>query len=137
MTEFELQQLEYMEIERVQGLLGLIQGQADLIANDATMMSTLLFGYLVVAYFAGAHLTKIQSLIFSALYLTAFLAGMFSATNSALVAVGFQDRFVEVSGLTETPTLTPLFVLLATILNLSMLLASLYFMWSVRHPKTE
>jgi hypothetical protein len=137
MTEFELQQLEYMEIERVQGLLGLIQGQADLIANDATMMSTLLFGYLVVAYFAGAHPTKIQSLIFSALYLTAFLAGMFSATNSALVAVGFQDRFVEVSGLTETPTLTPLFVLLATILNLSMLLASLYFMWSVRHPKTE
>jgi hypothetical protein len=137
MSEFELLQLEYMQIDRTQGLIGLIQTQADLIANDATMMSTLLFGYLVVAYFVGRSLTKPQSLIFNTLYVAAFLATCFSATNSALVAVGLQNRYVEVSGLAETPTLTPMFVLLGVTLNLCMLLASLYFMWSVRHPKTE
>ena len=115
----------------------MIQAQADLIANDATMMSTLLFGYLVVAYFVGTHLTKPQSFIFSSLYVAAFLANTFSATSSALVAVGPQVRYVEVSGNIETPTLTPMFVLLGVTLNLCMLLASLYFMWSVRHPKTE
>jgi hypothetical protein len=41
MSEFELLQLEYMEYERQQGLISLIQSQADLISNDATMMSTL------------------------------------------------------------------------------------------------
>ena len=137
MSEFELLQLEYMEYDRQQGLIGLIQSQAELISNDATMMSTLLFGYLVVAYFVGGHLTKPQSIIFSSLYVAGFLASTFSVTNSALVAVGLQARFVEVSGATETPTLTPMFVLLGVTLNMSMLLASLYFMWSVRHPKTE
>ena len=137
MSEFELLQLEYMEYGRQQGLIGLIQSQADLISNDATMMSTLLFGYLVVAYFVGTHLTKAQSLIFSALYVAVFLANTFSATNSALVAVGLQAHYVEVSGNSETPTLTPMFVLLGVTLNLSMLLTSLYFMWSVRRPKTD
>ncbi|MEH6570670.1 MAG: hypothetical protein V7709_16440 [Halioglobus sp.] len=137
MTEFELQQLDYMETERIQGLLGLIQSQAELIANDATMMSTLLFGYLVVAYFVGGHLTKVQAAIFSTLYVAAFLANSFSATNSALVAVGFQARYVELSGATGSPSLTPIFMFLGAMLNLSMLLGSLYFMWSVRHPKTE
>jgi hypothetical protein len=100
-------------------------------------MSTLLFGYLVVAYFVGTHLTKAQSLIFSALYVAAFLANTFSATNSAFVAVGLQARYVEVSGSSETPTLTPVFVLLGVMLNVSMLLASLYFMWSVRRSRPE
>jgi len=138
MSEFEILQLEYMEIERMQGLIGLLQSQADLMANDGTMMTTLLFGYLIVAYFVGTHLTKVQSFIFSTLYVAAFLASTFSATNTALAAVGLQARFVEVSGNSETiPTLTPMFVLLGVALKLSMFLASLYFMWSVRHPKTE
>jgi hypothetical protein len=124
-------------MDRLRGLIGLIQSQADLISNDATMMSTLLFAYLVVAYFVGAHLTKPQSFIFNALYMSAFLASTFSVTNSAFVAIGLQTRYVEVSGNPDVPTLTPLFVLLGVTLNLSMLLASLYFMWSVRHPKTE
>jgi len=137
MTEFELKQLDYMEIERMQGLLGLVQSQVELIANDATMISTLLFGYLVVAYFVGGKLTKIQSFIFSSLYLAAMLGNFFSASSSAIVALGFQAKYVEVSGGTGAASLSPMFVLAGVVMNLGMLLASLYFMWSVRHPKTE
>jgi hypothetical protein len=137
MTEFELKQLEFMEIERMQGLLGLIQSQVELISNDATMMSTLLFGYLVVAYFVGGKLTRIQSFIFSALYLAGMLGNLFSASSSAIVAIGFQAKFIEVSGASGAASLSPMFVLLGVVMNLGMLLASLYFMWSVRHPKAE
>ena len=69
MTEFELKQLEYLQFDRQQGLITLIQSQADLISNDMTMLSTFLFGYLVVAYFVGANLSKVQSIIFTTSFL--------------------------------------------------------------------
>ena len=72
MSEFELLQLEYMEYDRQQGLIGLIQSQAELISNDATMMSTLLFGYLVVAYFVGGTLPNLSRLYSALSMLRAF-----------------------------------------------------------------
>ena len=137
MTEFELAQLQYMDYERQQGLIGLIQTQADLVSNDLTMWASGLFGYLVVAYFVGGSLTKVQVTILNCLYLAVATATQFAILTGGLVLSGFAAKYSEVSGYPPSMTTSPMFTLLGTGLNTACLVASLYFMWTVRHSRTE
>ena len=80
MTEFEIAQLEFMQAERSANLLNLVQTQGSLIQSDATFFTTLLFGYLLVAYFIGASLTRVQVIILNVLYIASIGASIFQMT---------------------------------------------------------
>lgn len=138
MTEFELVQLEFMHSERAVNLLELLQAQGALMQTDSLGFSTLLFGYLLVAYFIGANLTRVQVLIFSVLYICSIGAVIFQLFANAYTAMGFLKRFYEVTE--NTRELTPLnlhYIGYGLLLSTAIVFASLYFMWTVRHPKIE
>jgi predicted neutral ceramidase superfamily lipid hydrolase len=138
MTEFESAQLVYMQAERAGNLMSLIQAQGELIQNDATQFTTLIFGYLLVAYFIGSHLTKVQVVILNTLYIASVGSTVFQMVTGGLTAMGFLERFYEVSENTrELSAMNPDYLLFGVALNIALIIASLYFMWSVRHPKTE
>ncbi|MCX2982857.1 hypothetical protein EYC98_18495 [Halieaceae bacterium IMCC14734] len=137
MTEFELAQLEYMVYAREQGLIGLMQTQAGLVANDLALWTGVLFGYLLVAYFVGSQLTKVQAAILNALYLAVSGASVFSLLTGGLTIVGFANQYAMVSGNEKIATVSPEYTFFGIALNIACIVASLYFMWSVRHPKAE
>lgn len=138
MTEFESAQLVYMQAERAGNLMSLIQTQGELIQNDATQFTTLIFGYLLVAYFIGSHLTKVQVVILNTLYIASVGSTVFQMVTGGLTAMGFLERFYEVSENTrELSAMNSDYLLFGVALNIALIIASLYFMWSVRHPKTE
>jgi hypothetical protein len=137
MTEFELAQLEYMVYAREQGLIGLMQTQAGLVANDLALWTGVLFGYLLVAYFVGSQLTRVQAAILNALYLAVSGASVFSLLTGGLTIAGFADQYAMVSGNEKIATVSPEYTFFGIALNIACIVASLYFMWSVRHPKAE
>ena len=101
-----------------------------------TVYITFTFGYLAAAYFTGRHLTTSQVLIVSALYI-------FSAL-SALLNLLSDNAFYE-AVLKQAPTLAPksalveveLWNIYMTILLSAGIIASLYFMWTVRNAEPE
>jgi small-conductance mechanosensitive channel len=147
MTEFEEMTIELMQSERIGNVLSLLQGQSELIANDATNFSTILFGYLIAAYFIGAQLTRPQVTILNVLYLATVIStlAIMAADFAGLMGYwGSANRYMEElerSAVTnDTSIVTVLsgeFFLLGMVINTALVIASLYFMWSIRHPKTE
>ena len=100
---------------------------------------TVLFAYIAAAHFIGAQLETRQVAIFSTLYL------VWQAWT--LVILGFRSyglvtTMASITELDKTGTVGPAFVTQfitagSVILLLFALFASLYFMWTVRHPKAE
>ena len=101
-----------------------------------TIYVTFTFAYLTAAFFIGERLTRVQMLITSTLYLFSALCGLLACVNGIAfygAAIGHapsdMPNYVFSSGefwLTYVPALLTFGIL-----------ASLYFMWSVRHPKTN
>lgn len=147
MTEFELASIEFMQSERLINVFSLVQGQSALIANDMTSFSTVLFGYLIVAYFIGAHLTRIQLWILNSLYVVtaAFgllvmlanvggLLGHWQSVNELMLEMGQEGATTD--GTINT-VLSEQFLLAGLLIPVLLVIASLYFMWSIRHPKPD
>ena len=110
------------------------QGAADRLFDLIQQFGNLLFGYLIVAYFVGAQLTRVQSAILTTLY----LVWQFRICLM-LYGIGINGRifFEEMRKISPEltppmPSILPVFALLSCLS-----LASLYFMWSIRHPKKE
>lgn len=138
MTEFEAAQLVYMQSERAVNLISLVHAQGELIQNDATQFTTLLFGYLLVAYFIGLNLSRIQVTILNVLYAASIGATIFQMVVGSLAAIGFLNRFYELTDATrEVTVVNPNYLAFAICLNFGLVLASFYFMWSVRHPRAK
>ena len=132
---------EITELERgeyIQGWLALMQNQGLLINADTTVLYTLLFGYLLVAYFVGKSLTRAQSMILTALYTVAFLITLGGITLNGVANLGMYAEMMSICPECEqNPMISIPVIILIVVVNLAMLTASLYFIWSVRHPKTE
>ena len=95
---------------------------------------TLISGYLIVAYIAGAKLTHSQAIIINTLYigfaLLLFLTMMsFSHSAGELATVAF-----EMSTQLTNPPRTILAYAIGTFVTFCVA-ASLKFMWDIRHPK--
>lgn len=132
MTEYEIadlaisnQAIFWEQSQTMASIVELIQGAVDRIA-------ALLFGYLTVAYLVGAKLNKAQVWIFTLLYLAwqlrlVFIMSKFfermEAVNLAMTENG-SGAPLEFSWVSQAlPTLGLMVVCI---------LASVYFMWSVR-----
>jgi hypothetical protein len=142
MTEYELADLAYSKQAEIHGLSNLLLSMLALIADNITHYMTVLFGYIAAAYFVGRDLKKTQLWVFSGLYIFWQLW-----TIALLVVRGAgvrltNDRLEELmlgaprQG--DIPTGVDSWIGGSMVLALlAALAASLYFMWSVRHPKAE
>ena len=131
MTEFETRSL-------ATDVAQLMTALTDTLGTHSAIFLTLISGYLVVAYLAGTRLTRLQVSIATSIYLVA-------ATYEGLfLATAFRGLFLARERLLElNPSLGDNIFIVARgdkiglILLLAGILAPLWFMWSVRHAKTE
>lgn len=124
MNEFELGEMLY--------------NAYSLSTDGAAIYFTLVTAYLATSYVVGNRLTTAQMLIISALYVIWSL-GLINVQYTQILAVsGFQRELSAMGGSTlliEQNTQVATWSFIGV--QVSGMLASLYFMWSVRHPKTE
>lgn len=134
MTEYEIADLAVSTQELYWQQAQALQGIMDHTFNTLEYFGTLLFGYLMVAYFIGAQLTRVQVVILTTLYLF-WVVRLGIVLN--VVLISGQIIIGEMGKISPDliPTIPSLWGPYAILTLLT--LASLYFMWNVRHPKTE
>ena len=138
MTEYEIADLATSNTALIQTQLLLIQGHSSLIISNLTLFYSLVFGYLLVAYVIGDQLTRTQVSILSTLYLVAVAYNRISGYSIFGGLIYSFDRLEELTGATIPRfTATEDFLMLVTVFVVLSILGSLYFMWSVRHPRVE
>lgn len=102
------------------------------------ILITLMSGYLVVAYLVGEKLTRAQVVIVNALYVISALSVMAAHSNhnyEALLArhhAHFADPQVATA---VDPALLTVIPTSLALINICLIVSSLYFMWSIRHPR--
>jgi hypothetical protein len=138
MTEYEIADLAASRAFELQGGMSLFQTQVTMMTDIIQQYMGFLFAYIAAAYFIGANLGRRQVWILTTLYVM-WQAWMIAAiAGRGYILEIIIERIQELQGHTTALAGLPL-VLRTTSLGLlvAALFASLYFMWSVRHPKTE
>jgi hypothetical protein len=99
------------------------------------ILITLMSGYLVAAYLVGSQLSRPQVVIVNTLYLLLSTFLLISTYNLSIRATEMAAIAIEMS---DKRILTPqLWIPMGMISTFTFcLVASLKFMWDVRHPKT-
>ena len=105
----------------------------ELMANAGSAMTlyvTVVSGYLLVAYLVGKELTFLQTTIISTLFM------IFTTLNAVATMTYMQNAifFGTHYGVGRMPSWAPFGSGIVLFLGI---LASVKFMWDVRHPKTE
>jgi hypothetical protein len=112
-------------------------------ANGLTAQATLLTlvsGYIVVAYIAGARLTTLQVSVANLVYLGGSIStlisnyvSVFDALNAKAQAAALEANIPSMFTDGQISLAGP--AALVALLNALFIVASLCFMWQVRHPK--
>jgi uncharacterized membrane protein len=138
MTEYEIADLALSNTALIQNQASYIQANGSLIISNLTLFYSLVFGYLLAAYIVGKQLTTTQITILSLLYLAAVIYNRISALE---IFIGYIASFNTLEEMVGQPiprgTATEWSLALITVFVILSILASLFFMWSVRHPKAE
>ena len=138
MTEFEIATLALQKAEGIRAQIQLVQAQGELMYNSSTTFITLLSGYLVVAYLVGARLAKSELVVLNGLYAFFIVQTGWSMETAHSAGIAHHKILLELQPEREKLafwTMESLLVSQAFIYVAAV--ASLYFMWSVRHPKSE
>lgn len=120
-------------------LLDLMAGAIDSMYDSTTLFLSIASGYLLVAYLAGAKLTKIQTVIISALFV---VGAAFQCWGLITYEIAIEEY------LAAKAVISPLTAHQLSIANgnagtiiasalVAGTLAALYFMWSIRNPKAK
>ena len=143
MTEYEIADLALStqegireQISLVQTQIGLVQEELSLVLTGITMFYTLLFGYLIVAYFIGANLTRGQTIMLTLLYSCTVLLNRSSGWNAMGTVRELRLDLFQLSP--DAPKIlldSDGAIAAITVVVVALYVASLYFMWGVRHPK--
>jgi hypothetical protein len=146
MTEYEALDLQMQRWE-------LLNQNEEMLLLVLTLYLTIMFAYLVAAFFAGAKLSKGQVIIGSVIFTAAAaftvsqIVSYLSEMNAQGAAIG--QHYIAMASEFNKPNYAELAKDIsrnaifdwsdAVIISLlvSGIVASLYFMWSVRHPKEE
>jgi hypothetical protein len=150
MTEYEIADLALSSAELITSQYAIGQNQGGLVVDNLTLFYSLLFGYLLAAYAVGKKLSTVQAAILTVLYLAAVIYNRFFGfmlLSESMLGVSSWDQMMQATSPSEvataaisSPAMTAdqsgvlafvtVFVVLAVV-------ASLFFMWSVRHPRDE
>jgi hypothetical protein len=138
MTEYEIADLALSTQEGIRQQASLVQAQGSVALSSIAGFTSVLFGYLIVAYFVGANLTRAQSIALTLLYL------FFMILNRAqfvVIMLGGQNLLKGLMEINPNAMPQPLWsdagIVVTEVIVAAMIAASLYFMWSMRHPNPE
>ena len=131
MSEYELHDLTASYLQVVAEFFGNY-------STHVTIYLTLIFGFCVVAFAAGQKLTKFQVILVSLMFVTA-------AELQAILMYGWVSRGFELAAQLRSinPELSPERTYISAVKAVGVtlwqlgIIASLSFMWSVRHPKVK
>ena len=135
MTEYEVASLALDQASAIREQVTLRQTQAEILTGVATTFWSVLFAYIAVAYFAGTALTRLQVCILNFLYsliviwlVASYWGAHSAATYQYLELLELQpNRGMPFAWRAEVRYFGFALQALST-------LASLWFMWTVRHP---
>ena len=125
MTEYEIRDVMF--------------GYFETMNDQAAMYFTLVSAYLITSYLVGAKLSTRQITIINTLYIL-WILGTINAVYTMMVGLEpIYDQLLvaaeyEIEGVADRSGWA---VGSFLVVQVGGVLASLYFMWSVRHPKTE
>lgn len=138
MNEFELAEIALLEKSYALELELVTQGYISTLQTEASILLSMIFGYLLVAHFIGESLSRTQVMIFNSLYLFTVSSSLFvynghyqSIIFGVHRLIALRARDAEDIPLAGTPDGAQIVIIAYT----AMIIASLYFMWTVRHPK--
>ena len=105
--------------------------------DQAALYFALVSGYLIAAFFVGARLTRLQVFVVNSLFIM-WTVGLLIGWSTALEATLDLDaaiRHLESPTVGSTMGSAAASAYLFSIVQTIGIIASLIFMWSVRHPK--
>ena len=137
MTEYEIADLAASRAFEIQGQVSLFQVQIAIVADGIQQFMSILFGYIAAAYFIGANLGGRQAWVFTTLYVMWQVWMILAIGARSYLLELIAESLQEITDNSALAGLPSAISLAALSLLLAGLFASLYFMWSVRHPKTE
>jgi hypothetical protein len=103
------------------------------------MYFTLVSAFLVVAYLVGNKLTRTQAAVITSLYLVWIASIVAGTIQSDKTYTKMSTALYEMGSLASEVTETETIISLSSFafVQLAGVIASLWFMWSVRHPRTD
>jgi hypothetical protein len=138
MTEYEIADLALSTQEGIREQVSLLQAQASLALSSLSVYFSLISGYLLVAYFVGANLTRAQNVILTVLYLLTMILNRVAFLG---IQLGGQELYIGLMDLYPDTSVLVLFtdagIVITSAVFAASIIATLYFMWRVRHPKAE
>jgi uncharacterized membrane protein YedE/YeeE len=121
------------EADAAEVLNGII---ANVISSQAVFF-TVLSAYLVVAYTAGAKLTRYQVSFVNLLFLLVFLNLSIGQLGLVQTTTHYVDMIQEARGTNERLLSAQTNRVIFVTIRALMYFGAVLFMWQVRHPKTE
>lgn len=108
--------------------------------EGSQMYFTLVSAYLVVSYLVGHQLTRVQNIIVTLLYLVWVISIVDAQRTESMVNLGLTNELqprhsIMIPEQVATAADFGLYSFIAV--QIAGVLASLYFMWTVRHPKIK
>jgi len=120
-------------------LLDLLAGSIDSMYDSVALYLSIVSGYLLVAYLAGNKLTWVQTVIISVLFVAGAGLQGWGLLTYQLANEEYMAAKAMISPLTEYQqgiANSGGGKIIASVMATGVV-AALYFMWSVRHPKAE
>ena len=120
-------------------LLDLLAGSIDSMYDSVALYLSIVSGYLLVAYLAGTKLTWVQTGIISVLFVAGAGLQGWGLLSYQLANEEYMTAKAMISPLTEYQqgiANSGGGKIIASVMATGVV-AALYFMWSVRHPRTE
>jgi hypothetical protein len=138
MTEYEIADLALSTQEGIRQHVGLMLDTASLSLTSLSVYFSLIFGYLIVAYFAGANLTRVQNAVLTLLYLSTVIINRVAWVSIQQAGKVLNLELMELRpDVSQVPLFTNTAIVISTVVFAASIVGSLYFMWHVRHPKTD
>ena len=123
MTEYELGEMLYNTFENLW--------------TSAQMYFTLVSAYLIAIYLVGAKLTTQQNRIVTGLYLLWILQTIYNQFNTLGSTSAIAEQLYAMNSVlvTSAPAMTNMTVYSFLLVQVMGIVASIYFMWGIRHPR--
>jgi hypothetical protein len=139
MSELEAAQLAHIQFEQAAMVLALAQAQISIAITQIIYSNTLLAGYLVATYLVGANLSRLHASIFNIFFAVTYAQVSYQVIEASFSAREMSLSYIDLPGNISTLpiTLSLGYQVFGIVTFTLILIAALYFMWSVRHPKTN
>jgi len=118
-------------------LTDVVMSRFGLMTDQASLYFALVSGYLIVAWVVGARLSTIQVSVINGLFVVWIVSITQGYVSSASAVVELERAISQLASTSSDAIDTSSGTYAFAIVQIVGLIASLFFMWNVRHPKTE